>query len=1853
MSQLQYSILGHKAETRPIPATELVTVTQARRLTPGRARDGATSELKVAADEVVCVTLDNGFQLWTSADDLIREHGRQTLSRDGGQVWEFDRLTPRRVSDGVPGSERGLAGLVIKTLDIFGVDLKGQTAAALGRWAENRQFGSFQPDLYSCSLDDGFKLKKPDRKLSSEKPLLVFLHGTASSVGGGFGKLWADDNREGKAARDALKKIYEDRVLAFQHRTLTESPLTNAFDLVKCLPEGAKLHLVSHSRGGLIGELLSLSGCEPIPSAEQFDKLFDVDRTIAQQLGLPPLDTDAIKDRKEAYKAELAKLKDLLDALKARKIAVERFVRIACPARGTTLASGRLDRFFSVLNFLAGKAVGSGFFSDISDFLLGVAKQRTDPRVLPGLEAMMPGSALTRLLQDPSLVTEADLSVIAGDTKGDSLWSQIKLLAANWFYGADHDLVVNTGSMFGGLKRENARFLQDDGADVNHFEYFTNKKSIEWLRNGLARKDGEESGFRPIQEAKQEEPRWREAVRRSRAAAAPQPLAIVLPGTMGSTISVDQDKIWLDYRAIFLGKLGQLRPGLRDAEAKDVLDDYYAPLLDFLAASHRLEVFPYDWRLSLLDAAKKLTDKLAALLPEAERDRQPVRIVAHSMGGLVVRAMLGDTQGARLWRRCLDLGASRIMMLGTPNLGSYEALRWLTGHNPTEAKLQLLDRVHDTNGLIDIVRSFPGLLELLPFDGDSPDFSEAAFWSKLKQDLTAQWSIPEGDLLQRARATWTALKQSPLDGMSIVYVAGCQNVTVSDYRIVEDDSFFSSGRKRLQFLGVHEGDGTVTWKSGFLPKVTTWYVENTAHDELCTQRRAFPGYLDLLTTGATKLLPDTPPAGARAAGKPEEFIIPDLPPADCIPSERDLRAVGFGPGRPMADAQQEPATPAIKVSIRHGDLAYARHAVLVGHYRGDVIINAEKSLDDRFDGALTRRMALNLYPGRQGTHALFFNNDKAAKPSGAVVVGLGQVGELTAVMLQTSVRDALLEFALQIMQWPADDDRFGPADGVRSAAVSCLLVGSGTGGVSLQDSIESILRAAMQANERLGNKDLSGKVLIDHVEFIEYYEDAALNAAKALERLAAGADLSGKVIWEPRVVEEGEGRLYRLSFEEPPGWWHPLEVVEEKLDNRSLGLRFVTSTDRARAEVTQATGQLRLAEGFIAEASNSPLSNAEAGKTLFEMLLPTRLKELAPHQTNLILLVDEVSARYPWELLEDRWSKTGRPPAVLAGMLRQLKTTQFRPRPASTASATALVVGDPDTKWDLFPDLPGAREETQRVASLLQTYGYNVTSCIGEEAKTIIQGLHKQAWRILHLAGHGAHDFVFEPETPADAKSDAQTATNSRRPASVQLISGMIIGEDVFLTPGDVEQMRWTPELVFINCCHLGKTGGVKRKFSDLAANLGVQFIKMGVKAVIAAGWAVQDDAARAFAESFYARMLGGETFGEAVRAAREEIWTQFPDVNTWGAYQCYGDPGFRFYEEGGVPPRAKERAYYSPGELIASLENLTERMRMQSGRTGDGDDPTPQWRTEISGYLARTPEKNWLDRSDVAGAIGLAYGELRDWAKAIEWLEKAIAGEKSNCPLRVIEQWSNFKVRLAAEQWFTRRAQPSVDVVDLRSQCIRTIKDAILKLEQLTSYKLQALSDAEQNAQTTERFNLLGGSYKRLALIETESKRRCEALENMATQYGGAFKRTGKSYAWTNWVTAQLMAKRIHEAAECPDVADIETAAVHQAEDLKKILDKSPNFWDCATAADIDLVRLIAACSATGAPTENVSKLKDEVIRGYQRARRRGSSPRELSSLAENLDFVIEMAEPRDPLITVLQAIRRSFPTVNGSPSQ
>jgi hypothetical protein len=513
------------------------------RLAPGSARDGASDEKEVPPETVVRVQLENGFVLWSRADDLTREYGTPPPRGTGG-AWEFSRLTPRRTTV----SERGAAGLVIRLLEFFGVDISKPVARKLGKVLEDKQLSGREPGLYRIDTGEQLRLTAvagTHALPSANGPLLVFLHGTASSTEGSYGKLWEPANNDGRKLRESLQDNYGERVFGLEHRTLTESPIQNAMALLERLPEQAELHLVSHSRGGLVGELLCLAGCKQLASIltpEKIDDFFAVDRSIAPQMGLGPLSDAEADERNAAYEADRKLLTAFVAKLGEKKIRVTRFVRVACPARGTTLASGRLDRWLSVLDFLSINSLGSSLLGGAVDFMQAVVGERTDPRTLPGIEAMIPGSALTRLLNTvPELVTESDLAVIAGDIEGgDSLWNSIKILATDWFYRNEHDLVVDTASMYGGLPRVagGARFRKDKGSKVNHFRYFTNGQSTGWLRAALTRSDQDGAGFQPIETKPKAAPASSEFAARSRDNHTARPIAVVIPGTMGSELKV-------------------------------------------------------------------------------------------------------------------------------------------------------------------------------------------------------------------------------------------------------------------------------------------------------------------------------------------------------------------------------------------------------------------------------------------------------------------------------------------------------------------------------------------------------------------------------------------------------------------------------------------------------------------------------------------------------------------------------------------------------------------------------------------------------------------------------------------------------------------------------------------------------------------------------------------------------------------------------------------------------------------------------------------------------------------------------------------------------------------------------------------------------------------------------------------------------------------------------------------------------------------------------------------------------------------------------------------------------------------
>ncbi len=80
-----------------------------------------------------------------------------------------------------------------------------------------------------------------------------------------------------------------------------------------------------------------------------------------------------------------------------------------------------------------------------------------------------------------------------------------------------------------------------------------------------------------------------------------------------------------------------------------------------------LFIFPYDWRLDISGTASLLDQKIQSVKTETGSDR--VDIIAHSMGGLVARNYIADSEKAKNVRK--------LFTLGTPHLGSVKSLKTL------------------------------------------------------------------------------------------------------------------------------------------------------------------------------------------------------------------------------------------------------------------------------------------------------------------------------------------------------------------------------------------------------------------------------------------------------------------------------------------------------------------------------------------------------------------------------------------------------------------------------------------------------------------------------------------------------------------------------------------------------------------------------------------------------------------------------------------------------------------------------------------------------------------------------------------------------------------------------------------------------------------------------------------------------------------------------------------------------------------------------------------------------------------------------------------------------------------------
>jgi tetratricopeptide (TPR) repeat protein len=523
----------------------------------------------------------------------------------------------------------------------------------------------------------------------------------------------------------------------------------------------------------------------------------------------------------------------------------------------------------------------------------------------------------------------------------------------------------------------------------------------------------------------------------------------------------------------------------------------------------------------------------------------------------------------------------------------------------------------------------------------------------------------------------------------------------------------------------------------------------------------------------------------------------------------------------------------------------------------------------------------------------------------------------------------------------------------------------------------------------------------------------------------------------------------------------------------------------------------------------------------------------------------------------------------------------MREQPLRAPDRTALVIGNPLVSDQRFPSLPSAAAEAVAVAGVLEENGYTVQPLIERDAHplAVYSAMHQRPWRVLHVAAHGVFEFIKE--------------------GADDPVSGVMLDDAVF-SPADAEQMSHVPDLVFINCCFLGQTRGdaAPRSMPRLAANLATQFIRMGSRAVVAAGWAVDDAAATTFATTFYRSMLGGALFGDAIIQARKTTYAQHRETNTWGAYQCYGDASFSL---AALESQSASPTFVAVRELIVWLDRFKGR-----AREAQGDERGLL--QELQRAEAQVPP-DWWNNGELNASAAAAFAELGELKCAIDYYTRAVNAEQARAPMWALEQLVSCKVRYAGE--LAAAGGDGAGSVP-----------AMLDEAEMTLKHLLALG------RSSERLSLLGALMKRRALLagpDSELSRR--ALREMSAANAEAFERTrtpaqplGTPYPLANQLAAEIILSwSSNDGQAIPALLE----ALQAASDAQAA--SHTDFFSLSAIAECALLKALRGPALDAAARQHVEER-------YVAALSRGITTRQLASVRMMLGFFRTLISAEHP---------------------
>ena len=882
---------------------------------------------------------------------------------------------------------------------------------------------------------------------------------------------------------------------------------------------------------------------------------------------------------------------------------------------------------------------------------------------------------------------------------------------------------------------------------------------------------------------------------------------------------------------------------------------------------------------------------------------------------------------------------------------------------------------------------------------------------------------------------------------------------------------------------------------------------------------------------------------------------------------------------------QFPRLPPLTVGIRHASLEHAPYRLVLGHFQGLPLTGAEARLNERSDGRLERLLLTNLYPQRLGEIVILDPVDEAP-PQGAVILGLGPSGELTATELRGVVTRALVRVALNVLDHRLVDDSVEALCAARPLGVSAVLVGSSDGGgLTVASSVRALTDGVLGANATLsrlsiglpnGQHPATDVVRYDILELIERYEDRVdlVVGVLAKQQKFDTDQADEENPQEQRDRDRLQSVTYRLKPEPGEGRtsanppidasgdiWRRVDIRSvEHAATATVELEFTAIGRLARAERVFGEIERAIVDRVVDAAIHDP-SNDNVGGALFELLIPQALKGDLGSGENLQLIVGPEEADLPWELLRARPQDNEQqmPLALRVSLLRQFREDdrlRFTTRRASRNNV--LVIGNPPSAG--LPPLGRAAAEARTVAAMFSPEAetkreasrdqgtpvdepWFTTSMIwppaapGSPSGTLgvqdpdpmdaLYNLLNGDWRVIHIAAHG--------EFTGDRTS-----------------TGIVLGP-VHLTANIFSKLAVVPDLVMLNACHLGRVGegppltGANRSAASVAREL----VRLGVRAVVVAGWAVDDSAAELFAKTLYGRLLEGADFGDAVTAARLATWNTHRGLLTWGAYQCYGDPGFRLAPGSSHGPPAPINTV---GELRRRVQQLYAWASDQGRSTSV--DPTQAMKRLRKSLKDLEIAADRLEAVDVLGDLAAVWAELLDFERAIPLYERALTSGGSSVPMHAVEQIGNLLIRQASE----RHRGGQDDVAEL--------------IEKARMWLDQALAVGKSG----ERYALLGSYHKKCATMTTGAER-LEHIKSAITCYAQANAVQPKPYHELNARQLAAVCRLCGSEAPPKPVKPISPTAESSADGAEAHNQKpesAPDFWERSRQGDLLLTQLL-----------------------------------------------------------------------------